>query len=320
MRDREGRGCEMIRDLGQVSDRRVLDRLWESALAPTWPLLPAGLSGIRDGLVAEDGGRPIGVVAVDPAGSIPLIVVDSAHQRRGVGTALLNAALERLSALGARTASLGSGGESYIWPGVPDDLPAAVRFFATRGWRLEQAVIDLVADLGDYQAPARVRERIVRAGVTLGVAGEQELAEVLAFEAKHFPSWLRWFERRDSTVLVARAAKGHVVGSLLFRGPGPGPDLRADAWRHGGHDRVRRRRRQRAGARGGQRDGRARLRVAPRRGDAVLSHRLDGPRELLWSAGLRSVAALLDVPAPAARRQPDYPAAPIRRRRGVAPR
>jgi beta-N-acetylhexosaminidase len=211
----------MIRDLDRVSDRRLLDRLWESALAPTWPLLPAGLSGIQDGLVAEDGGRPVGVVAVDPAGSIPLMLVDPAHQRRGVGTALLNAALERLSALGARTASLGSGGESYIWPGVPDDLPAAVRFFATRGWRWDQAVIDLVADLGGYQAPARVHERIAKAGVTLGVAGEQELAEVLAFEAEHFPSWLRWFECRDSGVLVARTAEGHVVGSLLFRGPDP---------------------------------------------------------------------------------------------------
>jgi GNAT superfamily N-acetyltransferase len=42
---------------------------------------------------------------------------------------------------------------------------------------------------------------------------------VLAFEAATFPTWLRWFERRDSSVLVARDVRGRVVGSLLFRGP-----------------------------------------------------------------------------------------------------
>jgi GNAT superfamily N-acetyltransferase len=211
----------MIRDLDAAADRWVLDRLWEAALAPTWPLLPAGLDEIRDGLVAEEGGRPVGVVAVDPAGSIPLLVVDPAHQRHGVGTALLDAALERLGAVGTRTVQLGGGGESYIWPGVPDDLPAAVRFFSTRGWRWDQVVIDLVGDLGAFRAPAGVYERAARSGTTIGMAGEREHPEVLAFEAEHFPSWLRWFERRDSTVLVARDGSGRMVGSLLFRGPGP---------------------------------------------------------------------------------------------------
>jgi GNAT superfamily N-acetyltransferase len=208
-----------LRALDPAGDRPRLEALWEAALGGAWPVLPAGLDLLRAGVVAEERGVAVGVAATDPAGSIPLLLVDPAHQRRGVGTGLLAAALQRLAALGVRTVALGSGGEDYIWPGVPDDLPAAVRFFAARGWRWDHAVIDLVRDLRDYRPPAGTYQRARTAGVSLEVAGERELAAVLAFEAATFPTWLRWFERRDSSVLVARDAEGRVVGSLLFRGP-----------------------------------------------------------------------------------------------------
>jgi GNAT superfamily N-acetyltransferase len=208
-----------LRALDPAGDRQWLETLWAAALGGSWPLLPAGLDVVRAGVVAEERGVALGMVATDPAGSIPLLLVDPAHQRRGVGTRLLAAALQRLGALGARSVALGSGGEDYIWPGVPDDLPAAVRFFAARGWRWDYQVIDLVRDLRDFRPPAGVYERAERAGVSLEVAGERDLEAVLAFEAATFPIWLRWFERRDSSVLVARDGEGRVVGTLLFRGP-----------------------------------------------------------------------------------------------------
>jgi len=208
-----------LRALDPAGDRRWLEALWTAALGGSWPLLPAGLDLIRAGVVAEERGAALGMVAVDPAGSIPLLLIDPAHQRRGVGTRLLAAALQRLGALGAETVALGSGGEDYIWPGVPDDLPAAVGFFAARGWRWDHQVIDLVRDLRGYRPPAGVYERAARAGVSLEVAGERDLEAVLAFEAATFPTWLRWFERRDSSVLVARDGQRRVVGTLLFRGP-----------------------------------------------------------------------------------------------------
>jgi GNAT superfamily N-acetyltransferase len=211
-----------IRELDPAGDREALGRLWRAALAPAWPLLPAGVDLLTGGLVAEQGGRPVGAVAVDPAGGVQLLLVDPARQRRGVGTALLAAAMERLAAAGAGTVRLGCGGADYLWPGVPDDLPAAVRFFAARGWRYDHAVIDLVADLRGYRPPAGVHERAAQEGITFGVAGDRELAEVLAFEAEHFPEWSHWFERRDSLVLQARDRGGRLAGTLLFRGPDPG--------------------------------------------------------------------------------------------------
>jgi ribosomal protein S18 acetylase RimI-like enzyme len=212
----------ILRPLDPAGDRPWLEALWAAALGGSWPPLPAGLDLLRAGVVAEERGAAVGMVAVDPAGGIPLLLVDPAQQRRGVGTRLLDAALRHLAAAGADTVALGSGGEDYIWPGVPDDLPAAVAFFAARGWRWDHRVIDLVRDLRDYRPPAGVHERAARAGVSLEVAGERDLEAVLAFEAATFPTWLPWFQRRDSSVLVARDRDGRVAGSLLFRGPDEG--------------------------------------------------------------------------------------------------
>lgn len=224
-----------IRPLDPERDRPLLGRLWEAALGSVWPLAPDALDLVKEGLVAERGdggtfrgsgpgeagraGPGVGMVAVDPAGSIPLLVVDPAYQRRGVGTRLLDAGMARLGQLGATTVALGGGGDDYIWPGVPDNLPGAVGFFRARGWGFDHTVIDLVADLRGYEAPAGVGERAGRAGVSIEVMAGPEQAEVMAFEAATFPDWVGWFERLDSSVLVARDRAGAVAGTLLFRGP-----------------------------------------------------------------------------------------------------
>jgi GNAT superfamily N-acetyltransferase len=224
-----------LRALDPGRDRPLLERLWERALGPVWPPLPGGLDIVRHGIVAErhrggrggqapEGSQALGMVALDPAGSIRLLLVDPAVQRQGVGTRLLEAGLERLGALGAGTVALGSGGDDYIWPGVPDDLPAAAGFFAARGWRYDHTVIDLTADLRRYEAPSGVGERPRRAGVSLQVLAERDRAEVLAFEAATFPEWVVWFERLEASVLVARDRAGGVVGTLLFSGP-PGATI-----------------------------------------------------------------------------------------------
>jgi beta-N-acetylhexosaminidase len=215
-----------LRDLDPAGDRRSLERLWAAALGPVWPPLPGGLEIVRAGLVAEGGRGVAGAVGVDPAGSIPLLLVDPAHQGQGVGTRLLEAALERLGALGAAEVSLGGGGGDYIWPGVPEDLPGAVAFFEARGWRWDHTVVDLVADLRGYRAPAGVGDRAQRAGIAIEVLAERDRQEALAFEAATFPSWLRWFEGLDASILVARDGGGELVGSLLFRGP-PGATIYA---------------------------------------------------------------------------------------------
>ena len=122
-----------IRSFTAAADREFVERLWVAAMPPAWPLLPAGITQLGEGLVAQAGPGPVGFVAVDPAGSIPLILVAPAYQRRGIGTALLAAALDCLRADGATSVTAGSGGRFYIWPAVPRDLLGAVRFYAWHG-------------------------------------------------------------------------------------------------------------------------------------------------------------------------------------------
>src|SRR5215831_17494456 len=65
-----------------AADREWVKELWSATLPPSWPPLAAGIATLRDGLVAEAGADPVGLAAVDMAGSIPLILVHPAHQRR----------------------------------------------------------------------------------------------------------------------------------------------------------------------------------------------------------------------------------------------
>ncbi len=209
-----------IRPFAAADDREWVERLWQAAMPPSWPLLALGVALLGEGLVAEAASVPVGFVAMDMAGSIPLLLVDPACQRRGIGTSLLEAALERVRAGGATGVTAASGGSSYIWPGVPWDLPGAVRFFASRGWRHSHDSLDLVTDLGRYRPPPGARERAASMGVTITLAASGDLPGVRAFEAATFPSWARWFSAADRGILSARDGAGDIAGTLLLDGPG----------------------------------------------------------------------------------------------------
>jgi beta-N-acetylhexosaminidase len=209
-----------IRSFAPAADRESVERLWVAAMPPAWPLLPAGIARLSGGLVAEAGTGPVGFAAVDMAGSIPLILVAPAYQRRGIGTALLAAALDCLRAGGATGVTAGSGGRFYIWPGVPHDLPGAVRFFTSRGWQHSHDTLDLVTDLRQYRPPPGACENAASKGITLSQPGSAGLADVLAFEAATFPGWSRWFAvSGPADTLVARDDAGHIAGTLLLHRP-----------------------------------------------------------------------------------------------------
>ena len=175
---------------------------------------------VRDGFFAVAGGRTVGFVAVDLAGSIPLVLVEPGHQRRGIGTDLLSAALGRLREAGVGTVHAGSGGTDSIWPGVPADLPEAVRLFARCGWQAGQDTLDLVADLPGYRASALAVGGSVPAGITIGLAAPDDVPAVMAFETATFPNWVRWFQAGDQDTLLARDHAGAICATLLLDGPG----------------------------------------------------------------------------------------------------
>jgi ribosomal protein S18 acetylase RimI-like enzyme len=222
-----------FRSFSPAEDRPAVASLWQAALEPAWPLLAGAIAILSDGVLAVESETPVGFVAVDIAGSIPLLLVHPAYQRRGIGTALVDAALRRLGAAGTMEVAAGSGGTVSIWPGVPLDLPAAAGFFAAQGWDARHDTLDLVADLRGYRPPARAYDGAARSGVTITQGTESDSGAVLAFETAVFPQWARWFQPDDQNVLIARDSEAGIAGTLLFSGPGAaivfGPMLGPDA-------------------------------------------------------------------------------------------
>jgi GNAT superfamily N-acetyltransferase len=89
-----------IRPLRAAAAREMAERLWRAAMPLSWPVLPAGIGLLDAVLVAEAGTVAAGLVAVDPAGTVPLILVDPSYQRRGIGASLLHAAVAQIRAAG----------------------------------------------------------------------------------------------------------------------------------------------------------------------------------------------------------------------------
>ncbi len=132
--------------------------------------------------------------------------VREAHEARGCG---------------ATGVTAGSGGRCYIWPGVPLDLPGAVRFFAARGWQRSHDTLDLVTDLRRYRPPPGAYEHATSKGITIARPASADLADVLAFETGTFPSWSQWFAVASPPgILTAHDGAGHITGTLLLDGPG----------------------------------------------------------------------------------------------------
>jgi GNAT superfamily N-acetyltransferase len=213
-------GDWVLRPFRGAADHGRVEALWLAALEGRWPLLPRAITMVRDGFFAVEGGRTVGCVAVDLAGSVPLVLVAPGHQRRGIGTGLLSAALDRLRAAGVSTVHAGSGGTDCIWPGVPADLPEAGHLFTACGWHAGHDTLDLAADLPDYRAPAFASGSAARAGVTIMSAAAADLAAVVAFEAATFPNWARWFRAGNRDILLARDGAGTIAATLLLDGPG----------------------------------------------------------------------------------------------------
>jgi beta-N-acetylhexosaminidase len=210
----------LVRPYRPVADRRWVEELWAAAMPPEWPVLREGIAALTEGLVAESQARPVGFAAVDRAGSIPLILVEPRNQRCGVGTRLLAEAVALLRSDGITRVDAGSGGSSYIWPGVPHDVPGAVPFFLARGWQHSHDVVDMITDLSGYRPPELAPERQAPPDVGLARATRADADAVLAFESATFPSWVHWFQPVDEHVLVARDNQGDIAGTLLFDGPG----------------------------------------------------------------------------------------------------
>jgi ribosomal protein S18 acetylase RimI-like enzyme len=220
-----------LRPYREQEDAVAVYALWETVLGQQWPIDAAVFQQLLTGsplyvagdhIVAWQDDRLVGFVATqldrsDPAsGGIPALYVDPRYQRRGIGTALHEAALTRLHEAGASSLQIG-GGHSRFWPGVPDNLPAAKPFFEARGWTFSELCYDLAQRMRDYQSPDDLTDDIA-----LELALPEDARALLEFERREFQGWVGAFQQVvdagdfDDLLLARDSHTRAIVGSLIL--------------------------------------------------------------------------------------------------------
>jgi beta-N-acetylhexosaminidase len=237
----------LIETYRATTDLAATFLLWQAAIGQIWPIdfqrFQQILAAPRaEHFVVREQGQIIGFAATShsPAwgkeiGYFLALLVAPNWQRRGLGAALHEHALNHLRAAGVDYFRLG-GHSPRFWCGVPENLPGALAFFQARGWEYAETVYDLSQNLSQYHTPPAIEQRMLQQQITLNLASEADMPAILAFEEREFPNWLQHYERlarlgeyRD--VLMARDHDGQVLGALLMSTPQSHTERTDVVWR-----------------------------------------------------------------------------------------
>jgi beta-N-acetylhexosaminidase len=210
------------------NDRNQIFGIWKSTLGSTWPIDQAVFDKTlfgqhSDNFIVRRKSEVIAFLSTQSTkdtSSIVCIMVDDQCQRKGIGTHLVTEATKQLHPKGIKRLSLGSGGCSYFWPGVPSNLDLAISFFKKLGWNYSEKSVDMTIELPGYKTPSGVLEKVGRLGFTLEFSSKNQAEEVLEFEKNNFPEWYKYFvsavaENRFNDILLALSPRNRVLGSLL---------------------------------------------------------------------------------------------------------
>jgi GNAT superfamily N-acetyltransferase len=200
----------MLTPLAQI-DEHQLTALWNAAIGDRFPMRPAllrrNLFGDLNFLpeasfaACDDDGRLVGFIGaklnrefsgvLSPRqGYINSLIVHPDHRRQGIGTALFQAAVDVLSQHAPARIHIGRD-TFHFFPGVPEEIPEAVPFFAAMGAAIAaNRETDLVAALADYDLPAEVKATIEREPVAIRPCRPDEVSLLADHLRRDFPG--RW--------------------------------------------------------------------------------------------------------------------------------
>ncbi|MBU0975654.1 MAG: GNAT family N-acetyltransferase [Patescibacteria group bacterium] len=218
-----------LRKFDPVSDKRSVYEIYQEVLGVKWPLDQDSFNEVLDhkstvAYVAIVSGKAVGFIITQTnsnsrKGSLILICVKKEFQRKRIGSELVHISLGILNKRGVKQVQLGAGGKTYLWPGVPTNLPQAIRFFKSCGFKYSETSYDLIGDLSQYSTPSWVYERTQKYNIGFQLANEKDADKILEFEKKHFPEWYDPFsakiENKDyGDILYAK--DNEILGTVLL--------------------------------------------------------------------------------------------------------
>ena len=161
-------------------------------------------------------------------GWIPFFFVDPAYRRAGVGTRLMQDAVEFLKRQGRKNVFFASYAPNYIVPGIDEaSYPAGYQFLLAHGFRTLYSPVAMDRSLVDFRIPDEILE-LKKAreaeGYTFTQARDSDLYEVIQFANRKFnPDWGRAIREGIlqglplERILIARY-QGTMVGFCLYGG------------------------------------------------------------------------------------------------------
>ncbi|CAN5285746.1 hypothetical protein BH11ACT4_BH11ACT4_21760 [soil metagenome] len=155
-----------------AADPDDLERvLWAPGMLATVAVVGDAVVGVVVGsVIDEPDGR---------ASAVTIIAVSPAHQRAGVGRALLAQLENAASDAGAVVTWSGGGQPRFWWPGVPEDSDGVIAFFEACGYQFDDVAPNMVVDL----TRADLAERPTSAG------------EIHRLRSEEWPAFAAWMAR-----------------------------------------------------------------------------------------------------------------------------
>ena len=195
--------------------------------------------------VAAQGGRAVGFLravirrhandrlGVEPGdGWIPVAAVDPAHQRRGIGTALLQAALDYFRRHGRRCIRVcGKTGSApgYVFCGVDKEAyPGGLRLLAKAGFRVDHDAVAMIREIVRFDLDVYLLKLPEMGDVQVSTLTPERIQDFLTFLAMDFPGDWNTAARGKirsgamGEVLIATLG-GTVVGYCQWEGEHFGP-------------------------------------------------------------------------------------------------
>lgn len=165
-----------------------------------------GYAGPASLLVAGSPAKPDGF-AVYCGNTIRLLSVRKDARRRGIATALVEEARNRMRRDGHRRMRLGAEAGNYLTPGVWSEAPALNEFAERLGFLVEAEAVDLVVELAALPSAQSTRVRRAAQGDRSRVLHfiEQEFGRVWRFETN------RAFENDPPSIFIAEE-RGEIIG------------------------------------------------------------------------------------------------------------